>query len=85
MLTILEDPKVKTAEYIRDEKFVVKITRRFKSYKYPKTTDRHEDMVITSGRPGYLTRAFIKKQKKLGIRVIGVFRTKGWPVKKAKK
>jgi hypothetical protein len=85
LFTIQNDPTIKTIEYIRDAKFTVKATRRFKSYKYPKTTDRHEDIILTIGRPGYLTRAFIKACIKAGEPFpIKKMRVKGFPKKKPK-
>jgi hypothetical protein len=84
LFAIQNDPTIKTIEYIRDAKFTVKATRRFKSWKYPKTTDRHEDIVLTIGRPGYLTRKLIKRCLKADLPIIGDFVTKGFPKKKPK-
>jgi hypothetical protein len=83
LFTIQHDPKIKTIEYIRDDKFTIKITRRFKSYKYPRSTDKHEDMCINSGRPGFLTRKLIAKRKEAGL-LFPFINTKPFPIKKSK-
>jgi hypothetical protein len=83
LFTIQNDLSIKTIEWIRDANFTIKATRRFKSFKYPKSTDRHEDIVLTIGRPGYLTRALIKRHIKDGKPFpVKDFRIKGFPKKK---
>lgn len=83
LFTIQSDPKIKTIEYIRDPKFTIKATRRFKPRKLHKSNDYSEDIVLTIGRPNYLTRKFIKDCLVLGEPFpIKKFRIKHFPKKK---
>lgn len=61
-----EDPNIKTLEYIRDPKFVIRMTRHNKSVKYPKSDDRHECIIYSQGRPNYLAVRFIRQCVKAG-------------------
>lgn len=65
-----------------DEKTVVKATWRNK----PHNKNRHEEMVVTFGEPGYLERKFVKMLKlaKEPFPVLKV-QMKPWPVKRKAK